>query len=252
MFLYRGLVALALCDFKNDNLPNVEKLMQKKIDELKAKYGQQIMAFPKIYYQVKGNYYSLSFSIDNSRGTIPDVVSYLEKNLPNAKLVNTEKTTVNGIEILKYTFNDSSGYFTVTLLGPSNRFYLLEYTKKTELNDDYDRLSELYRIANLSKAPKPQNKPITQSSDRKVIEGDPVENLRKLGARVFQSQEGFYDWDYLAGTEEAKREISDTILLTLERPDIYDKITQVTRVKNEKNRPKAILFVRTARNRQDY
>ena len=49
-------------------------------------------------------------------------------------------------------------------------------------------------------------------------------------------QDSSYDWDYLAGIEEAKQQIEDTILLTLGRPDISDKITQVTRVRFEKKK----------------
>ena len=50
------------------------------------------------------------------------------------------------------------------------------------------------------------------------------------------------DWDYLAGYERQKRDIEDTVLLALQHPDIYDAITTQTRVKNEPNRPKAVLF----------
>lgn len=39
-----------------------------------------------------------------------------------------------------------------------------------------------------------------------------------------------------------KRDIEDTVLLALTHGDIYDKITQATRMKNETNRPKCILF----------
>ncbi len=50
------------------------------------------------------------------------------------------------------------------------------------------------------------------------------------------------DWDFLAGYEKQKRAIEDTILLALSYPEIYDEITQNTRMKHEPNRPKAILF----------
>lgn len=50
------------------------------------------------------------------------------------------------------------------------------------------------------------------------------------------------DWNYLAGYERQKRDIEDTVLLALNYPEIYDRITEATRVKNEPNRPKAVLF----------
>ena len=243
MFLFRGLLALAYCDSKTDNLNKIEKTMNSKIQELKNLYGTQMMAFPNIHYQLKGDHYSLSFVIDKRRGTLTEVISQLEKNFQGVKLINKEKSNVMGVDILKFDFSDDQGPFTVSLIGPTNNhFYLLEYTKTNEFAQDFLRISNLYRAANQSKAPTPQaiNKFTPQHSQQ--IKGDPIENLQNLGARVYKAEEAFYDWDYLAGSEESKREIEDTILLTLERPDIFDKITNLTRVKFEKNRPKAVLF----------
>ena len=50
------------------------------------------------------------------------------------------------------------------------------------------------------------------------------------------------DWDYLAGYDKVKRNIEDTVLLALTHGHIYDQITQQTRMKNETNRPKCVLF----------
>lgn len=49
-------------------------------------------------------------------------------------------------------------------------------------------------------------------------------------------------WDYLAGYATVKREIEDTVLLALTHGHVYDQITSQTRMKNESNRPKCILF----------
>lgn len=38
------------------------------------------------------------------------------------------------------------------------------------------------------------------------------------------------------------REIEDTVLLALKRPDVYDTIARGTRRKYESNRPRAVLF----------
>lgn len=68
--------------------------------------------------------------------------------------------------------------------------------------------------------------------------------LEKLGAVVFypQSKDLPLTWDSLAGYERQKRDIEDTVLLSLSHPDIYDKITRGTRIIPEENRPKAVLF----------
>ena len=56
------------------------------------------------------------------------------------------------------------------------------------------------------------------------------------------TQKNALTWDYLAGYEYVKRDIEDTVLLALTHGDVYDQITAATRMKNETNRPKCILF----------
>lgn len=243
MYLFRGLIALAYCDYKSDYIQNIKSQMDAKIGELKQLYGTQMMAFPEVHYQLKGDNYSLSFTIDKRRGTLQDILSLLDNNVKNAKLVKKEKSSIKPMEILKYTFQDSKGEFTITLIGPTNNyFYLLEYTKMNEFMHDFERFAEIFRVANQAQAPKSEKINPFQPKYKEKAKGDPIENLQNLGARVYKVEEAYLDWDYLAGSEEAKREIEDTILLTLERPDIFDKITETTRVKYEKNRPKAVLF----------
>ena len=73
---------------------------------------------------------------------------------------------------------------------------------------------------------------------------DPVATLQKHSCTVFlpDKRENKLDWDYLAGYESMKRSIEDTVLLALTNGDVYDQITALTRVKNETNRPKCVLF----------
>ncbi len=68
--------------------------------------------------------------------------------------------------------------------------------------------------------------------------------LEEHGCSVFMpdQRQNKLDWDYLAGYDKVKRSIEDTILLSLTNGDVYDKITQLTRMKNETNRPKCVLF----------
>ena len=77
-----------------------------------------------------------------------------------------------------------------------------------------------------------------------------VRRLRHMGAQVYlpQQQEGEtssskVDWGSLAGYEEQKQQIEDTLLLPLVRPDVYDQVAKGTRTKFSPNRPRAILFV---------
>lgn len=69
--------------------------------------------------------------------------------------------------------------------------------------------------------------------------------LEKLGAQVHYGHgatKGEDVWAKLAGYEEQKREIEDTVLLSLTRPEVYEKIARETRKMYETNRPRAILF----------
>ncbi|MBN2040803.1 MAG: ATP-binding protein [Spirochaetes bacterium] len=74
-----------------------------------------------------------------------------------------------------------------------------------------------------------------------VIKDDPYQRLSQVGASVISGSEGL-DWSYIAGYEEVKRSIKETIILPLKNPDIYDSIAKLTRQSFESNRPKAILF----------
>ena len=75
-------------------------------------------------------------------------------------------------------------------------------------------------------------------------ENDPVVVLEKHGCSVFLPNKASeaLDWDYLAGYQNVKRDIEDTVLLALTHGDVYDKITAATRMKNETNRPRCVLF----------
>ncbi|XP_020573106.1 ATPase family gene 2 protein [Phalaenopsis equestris] len=76
-----------------------------------------------------------------------------------------------------------------------------------------------------------------------------ISALEAMGVRVYGVDENFgvpmdnmVSWDNIAGYDQQKREIEDTILLALKRPEIYDEIARGTRSKFESNRPRAVLF----------
>ncbi|XP_010252532.1 PREDICTED: katanin p60 ATPase-containing subunit A1 [Nelumbo nucifera] len=73
--------------------------------------------------------------------------------------------------------------------------------------------------------------------------------LEAMGVRIFGLTEPLagspndgISWDNIAGYDEQKREIEDTILLALHSPEVYDDIARGTRCKFETNRPRAVLF----------
>ncbi|MCX8123993.1 MAG: ATP-binding protein [Spirochaetes bacterium] len=70
---------------------------------------------------------------------------------------------------------------------------------------------------------------------------NPVTRLIKRGASVYTDAGGL-DWGYIAGYEEVKRIIRESIILPLKNPKVYDSIAEITRKTFEINRPRAILF----------
>lgn len=68
--------------------------------------------------------------------------------------------------------------------------------------------------------------------------------LERHGCTVFIPgvKKNELDWNYLAGYDYVKRDIEDTVLLALTHGHVYDQITQGTRMKDETNRPKCVLF----------
>ncbi|KAF8409613.1 hypothetical protein HHK36_005691 [Tetracentron sinense] len=76
-----------------------------------------------------------------------------------------------------------------------------------------------------------------------------VATLEGMGVKVFGlngphvvSSNNEISWDNIAGYDQQKREIEDTILLALQSPEVYDDIARGTRRKFESNRPRAVLF----------
>ncbi len=73
------------------------------------------------------------------------------------------------------------------------------------------------------------------------MKDDPEIRLRRLGASIYKDN-GSMDWSYIAGYEEVKRKIRESIILPFANPEIYDSIARLTRRSFESNRPRAILF----------
>ena len=82
-------------------------------------------------------------------------------------------------------------------------------------------------------------KPQNQEDDK-----CPQSVLEKHGCSVFVPgvAKDKLDWDYLAGYDKVKRDIEDTVMITLTHAHVFDQITSGTRMKDEKNRPKCVLF----------
>ncbi|KAL4019750.1 hypothetical protein IC575_018506 [Cucumis melo] len=97
----------------------------------------------------------------------------------------------------------------------------------------------------------------SRSSERKSREGSTqmpsseksISSLEAMGVKVYgldephvNSTENEISWDNIAGYDQQKREIEDSILMTLHNPELFDDIAHGTRRRFESNRPRAVLF----------
>ena len=73
-----------------------------------------------------------------------------------------------------------------------------------------------------------------------------IDKLHEMGIVIFfpddKKQMSNLTWSMLAGYEKQKRDIEDTVLMSLTHPEIYDEISLGTRMRFEQNRAKAVLF----------
>lgn len=111
----------------------------------------------------------------------------------------------------------------------------------------FKRPPELPQKGGRSSALADEQDPAVRSSIRK---------LEQLGCQVFlpskeldkesdkyTSKNPVVDWGQLAGYNEQKQTIEESLLLPLMRPEVYDEVARGTRDHFQSNRPRAVLFV---------
>ncbi|KAK2644569.1 hypothetical protein Ddye_019764 [Dipteronia dyeriana] len=127
----------------------------------------------------------------------------------------------------------------------------IEFIKKGSLSSaEHNALVSVLQLASARSGQ-------TRTSERKPREGTthkpPVErtiaSLQSMGVRIYglnepqlNSPNSEISWDNIAGYDQQKREIEDTLLLAIQSPEVYDDIARGTRRKFESNRPRAVLF----------
>ncbi|KAJ0965478.1 hypothetical protein J5N97_026616 [Dioscorea zingiberensis] len=145
-----------------------------------------------------------------------------------------------------------------SLVGPE--YSEIEFIKDGSFNfEELDALSNALKLAGASgdikKSPWKNQRGNTSRRgttydvpQRSSLEKS-VSALEAMGVRVYGYDEshgypknGVISWDNIAGYDQQKREIEDTVLLALQCPEVYDDIAHGTRSKFESNRPRAVLF----------
>jgi SpoVK/Ycf46/Vps4 family AAA+-type ATPase len=161
---------------------------------------------------------------------------------------------VNEAMIIEFLFSIKTHIDNVRLHSFESGYYAFQAMNKNMFNTEnmLDNIKvELFGLSSSSRVEISRKGNLSQEEINLVIDlfrksslsvqYDPEIRLKSLGASVLVSNEQ-YGWDYIAGYEEVKREIRESIILPLKNPDVYDSIAKKTRKTFESNRPRAILF----------
>eukprot|EP01018_Ginkgo_biloba_P002670 Gb_29440 [translate_table: standard] len=164
-------------------------------------------------------------------------------------------------EPLKHRTNDGNNICVLVfepLIGSNNAE--IEFLKRGSFTvKELDALVSALRIAggnaNAQRAVQKKHRESSKQRDRQNTgpnissDAKALEALEAMGVKIYglgvangSSDKDVVSWDNIAGYHDQKREIEDTVLLALRRPEIYDNIAKGTRCKFESNRPRAVLF----------
>ena len=154
-----------------------------------------------------------------------DSLEIIKKHIENIRVVSFEKGHYSFQSLNSNVFNTENitDNLKIDFFSIVNSF--IEVTKKGNLSqEEINSVIEIIRGSNSG------------------LLFNPSDRLKELGASIMTGGESTPGWDYIAGYDDVKRKIKESIILPMQNPDIYDKIAGMTRKSFETNRPKAILF----------
>ncbi|MDK2849777.1 MAG: hypothetical protein PWP03_332 [Candidatus Woesearchaeota archaeon] len=197
-----------------------KELLEKELDELREKYGYDRM--PKLEIKRDGSDITISFEIS--------------ANVDKARLINIFTTNIGDMKVSPFKENE-------LLLFYGNNYGLKNMISFNQYLDGTRHYVSIHkRDKNFSNA---EINAILEAyvEGNSITEGKQgtLERLLNYGVTVYDSKEKL-GWDYIAGYDDVKAEIRDTVILPLKHPEVYDDIVKGTRMKFESIRPKAVLF----------
>ncbi len=179
---------------------------------------QTVYTLPQV--SLKGNKVEVSFSFPKTVDIFP-IVSDCVTMLEGDSYPRTE------VSVSKYTFG------TVSL-----------QTKKVRINLDssYDKNTFTFaKDCSFESADIETILKLYHLSHPKITTKDVREQLKELGVTLYDGSRKL-GFDTIAGYENVKNEVRDTIILSLQHPEVFEQIGKLTRVVYESSRPKAVLF----------
>uniref|UniRef100_A0A2P2KK62 Uncharacterized protein MANES_16G002800 n=2 Tax=Rhizophora mucronata TaxID=61149 RepID=A0A2P2KK62_RHIMU len=254
------------------DLEEIAKTERQRIEELLRSKGIRYGSYPRFTVAVKGQKVTVKFQVPHGCD-VPQLIANLVANLGlqvNERNGGSEmllrawdnavawQLTLNCPEKQKDSSSDKGTSTAISTTDGDLCILLfrslinsdkpeIEFMKRGSLStSELDALVSVLQLAGATtktmerKPGDTRHKPPAEKS---------VANLESMGVRVYGLDEPFMDssngeisWDNIAGYDQQKREIEDTILLALHSPDVYDDIARRTRRKFETNRPRAVLF----------
>ncbi|MBE7411753.1 MAG: AAA family ATPase [Leptospiraceae bacterium] len=168
-----------------------------------------------------------------SKEKIFDCLSIIKKHIENIRIHTFEENFYSFQALNENLFSKDSILDNIKFRFSIFRENLVEISKKGNL-----KMDEIYAIISIFKY-------LNSESTAKSI--NPKELLIKLGTTVFDPSEekaknNTLDFDHIAGYENVKREILESIIFPIQNPSLFDEMTKLTRKFPAKNRPRAVLF----------
>ncbi|ESQ38166.1 hypothetical protein EUTSA_v10028536mg [Eutrema salsugineum] len=245
------------------NYVDVAKKERARVEELIQSKGTQYGSYPRFNVAVRSQKITLKFQVPSSCE-----VAQLIANIGTKLGVKVSDRT-GGSDMLLRAW-DSPVAWQITLRSVENKKEVggseddadedlcilifgslltsdkveVEFIKKGSLTtEELEAFVSVLQVAGTKAA---QNK---GGNARETSTDKTVSQLESMGVRIYGVNKPLGDdsvdeisWDNIAGYDQQKREIEDTILMALHSPQVYDDIVRGTRSKFESNRPRAVLF----------
>ena len=179
--------------------------------------------------------FHISFSVPAN--SILQSLAYLTKSFTE---FHSSQNDEGDLSVFSMVAASGTSSFTLTH-DPNNRFAKIHFFSADTPSDvQLQLLSRTYEMAWIKNMPLE----IQTEAGRDSLRNEAMKTLTSLGCTIYSksSEAEKLDWSCLAGYDNAKQDVDDTILMALKHPECYDDIAHKTRVKFESNRPKAVLF----------
>lgn len=248
------------------DLEETARKERRRLEELLRTKGLQYGSYPKFTVAVKGQKIAIKFQVP-STCEIPRLIANLASKLNDSSHMEIQswdstvawqlalkrpreqkETGNNNIPAGETVSNEGDLCVLIfrSLISPDRPE--IEFLKQGSFSPtELDALVSILQIAGeksaLSRTMERRNPSGASSTNKSVA------SLEGMGIRVYGLDEPHVgssseeiSWDTIAGYDQQKREIEDTVLLALRSPEVYDDIARGTRRKFESNRPRAVLF----------